>query len=101
MLTENKIRVRLALFEKGPAEQSTPFDFAFLGWRSDLPPNRLQLIHHIQPVSTITDIPLAMLENRDLIGQGRSVSVSRDGLRCRREATASSAIIDNLRSLEG
>ena len=50
---------------------------------------RPPIFHHIQPVTTITDIPLAMLENEDLIGQGRSVSVSRDGLRCRPAAIIS------------
>jgi hypothetical protein len=43
--------------------------------RKHIPP-----IHHIQPVSTITDIRLAMPENEDLIGPGRIVSVSRGRL---------------------
>jgi len=42
-------------------------------------------------VTGITDIQLAMRENEDLMGQGRSVDVSRDyGLRCRTEPIVSS-----------
>ena len=37
------------------------------------------MIHHIQPVSVITDIPLSVIENENLIGQGSSAPVSRDG----------------------
>ena len=50
---------------------------------------RPPIFHHIQPVTTITDTQLAMLEDEDLIGPGRSVPVSRDGLRCRTEAIVS------------
>ena len=39
----------------------------------------LTFFHHIQAVSTITDNQPATRENRILIGQGRSVPVSRDG----------------------
>jgi hypothetical protein len=58
--------------ERWPAEPPTPLASVL---RRHIPP-----IHHIQPVSTITDIPLAMPENEDLIGPGRIASVSRDRL---------------------
>ena len=46
-----------------PAEPPTPFDSALRGRRSDLHRRRSPLIHHIQRVITITDIPRAIREN--------------------------------------
>jgi len=53
----------LAPFEKWPAKQPTPFDSVLRDRSSDLHLKHFPLIHHVQPVTTITDIPLAMPEN--------------------------------------
>jgi hypothetical protein len=58
-------------------------------------PSKLRLggvfdfFHHKPSVSRITDIQPAMRDNEDLIGQRRSVSVSRDGPRRRPKAISS------------
>jgi hypothetical protein len=55
-------------------------------------------IHHIRPAISITDTRLAMRENEDRIGHGRSMPVSRDEFQGK-QSLSISVLFDNRKSL--